>query len=353
LILAELPDILAARKKINMPLSKEKYSHRDRLEIILSGEKPDCYAASFWRHFYHKENNAKGTAGAMLDFQKEFDWDFMKINPRADYHIEDWGFEQKWSSSEFQKHAAVKYPVSKASDWGKIEPLKTTAPVLAEHLQVVSLIRKGVGRDFPILMTVFTPLAIAGRMVENDNLLVEHLRNHPDKIHRALKAITDTFVKYVQELRNAGADGIFFATTQWASSNLVTWKEYEEFGVPYDLEVIKASEKDSLNLFHVCSSNNYLSQLARIDYNCKMYNWDGDDPTNSPLDKAYELLKGKTLVGGVDHRGWLLKSEPDEIPYQMQRIKKYLDPRRVIIGPGCSIAPEVPKENLRAIRENL
>ena len=36
-----------------------------------------------------------------------------------------------------------------------------------------------------------------------------------------------------------------------------------------------------------------------------------------------------------------------------KRIKKYLDTRRVIIGPGCSIAPEVPRHNLKAVRENL
>ena len=334
-------------------MNKEKYSHRDRLELILAGEKPDRYAASFWRHFNHKENNAKGTAEAMLDFQKAFDWDFMKINPRADYHIEDWGFEQKFSTSEFKKHTPLKYPIRKIDDWRGIEPLKPTAPVLAEHLRAVSLIRKGVGRDFPILMTVFTPLSIAGRMIADSNLLVEHLRHHPDKIHQALRAITETFKKYVQELRNAGADGIFFATTKWASSNLITWPEYEEFGVPYDLELIKATEDDSLNLFHVCASNNYLSQLAKIDYNCKMYNWDSDDPTNFQLDKSYDILKGKALVGGVDHSGWLLKSNPEEIPFQMQRIKKYLDPARVIIGPGCTFAPEVPIENLKQIRNNL
>jgi len=334
-------------------MTKDKYSHRERLELILAGEKPDRYAASFWRHFYHKENNAGGTVQAMLDFQNHFDWDFMKINPRADYHVEDWGLKQKWSTHEFKSHTVINFPISKAADWDKIVVLKPTAPVLAEHLKVVSLIRKGVDRNFPILMTVFTPLAVAGRMVEDDQMLVEHIHAHPEKIHRALRAITDTFIKYVQELRNAGADGIFFATTQWASSNLISWNEYQKFGLPYDLEVIRAAEKDALNLFHVCSSNNYLSQLAKIDYHCKMYNWDGDDPTNQPIDQAYDMLPGKTLVGGVDHRGWLLKSEPREILYQMDRIKSRLDPARVIIGPGCSIAPEITKENLQMIRDNL
>jgi len=72
----------------------DKYSHRDRLEMILAGEKPDRFAASFWRHFFHMEHHAEGTAEAMVSFQKRFDWDFIKINPRADYHVEDRGLSR-------------------------------------------------------------------------------------------------------------------------------------------------------------------------------------------------------------------------------------------------------------------
>ena len=72
----------------------ERLSHRERLAAILAGERPDRFAASMWRHFFHMESTVDGTAEAMLHFQREYDWDFMKINPRADYHIEGWGFEQ-------------------------------------------------------------------------------------------------------------------------------------------------------------------------------------------------------------------------------------------------------------------
>ncbi len=74
-----------------------KLSHRERIQMILAGQKPDRFAVSFWRHFFHKESTAEGLAEAMVGFQKQFDWDFMKINPRADYHIEDWGFRQEYS----------------------------------------------------------------------------------------------------------------------------------------------------------------------------------------------------------------------------------------------------------------
>jgi uroporphyrinogen decarboxylase len=331
----------------------DKYSHRERLETILAGDKPDRFAASFWRHFYHKEHYAEGTAEAMLSFQKRFDWDFIKINPRAEYHNEGWGLKLEWSRDEFTKHQKTAFPVAGVDDWDRIDPLKLSTPVLAEHLKVVSLVRKGVGKDVPILMTVFTPLAVAGRMMSEQKDLVEHLHQKPQKVEQALQAITQTFKEFVTELRNAGADGIFFATTQWASSDMLTWDEYQRFGVPYDLEVIKASGEDAISLLHVCSSNNFLKELAQIDYHCQLYNWDSDHPTNLPLDKAYDLLKGKTIVGGVDRRGWLLKSTSKEVGFQIEKIKQKHDSARLVIGPGCSIPPEVPMENLQAIRDRL
>jgi uroporphyrinogen decarboxylase len=331
----------------------DKLSHRERLLTILAGERPDRHAASFWRHFYHLENNAEGTADAMLRFQREYDWDFMKINPRADYHIEDWGLEQVWSKHEFEKHRKTKFPITNVKDWAKITPLSLNSPALAEHLKVVSLIRKRSDKELPLLMTVFTPLAIAGRMVEHNETLAEHLQEAPDLVESAVQAISETFVRFVSELRSAGADGIFFATTQWASSDFLTWTEYERFGLPYDLPVIRAAGDDAINLLHVCHSSSYLTQLAEQPYPAKMINWNSFDPTNLPLDKGYVALPNHRLVGGVDHTGWLLQSTPDEIEYLIDKLKDENSADQLIIGPGCSIEPKTQKKNLRVIRDHL
>jgi len=331
----------------------EKYSHRERLQMIFAGERPDRFAASFWRHFFDMEHHAQGTVEAMVGFQKTFDWDFMKINPRADYHAQDWGLHLDYSHHEFRKHAKSSFPVEKPEDWSKIKPLPLDSPVLAEHLQVVSMIRKAVGDDLPVLMTVFSPLAVAGRLVADQQTVVNHLREYPDAFVPALEAITDTYARFSVELRNAGADGLFFATTQWASEGMITWEEYQKFGIPYDLKVVEASQEDAINLFHVCSSQNYLKQLVEIDYKSQMYNWASEDPTNSPIDRAYEFMQGKTIVGGVDQNGWLLHSDPDEIANKMHEIKKEHAPERLILGPGCSMPPETSMDNLKVIRELL
>ncbi|MBU8934603.1 MAG: hypothetical protein KOO62_11445 [candidate division Zixibacteria bacterium] len=331
----------------------DKYSHRERIEMIIAGEKPDRFAASFWRHFFHQEHYAAGTAEAMIGFQKELDWDFVKVNPRADFHVEDWGLALEWSHNEFKKHRKVSFPIQQIEDWDKIGVNGLNAPSLAEHLQMVSLVRKGLGKEVPILMTVFTPLSIAGRMVPDRQLLVEHLRNEPARVHRALKAITETFSAYATELRNAGADGLFYATCQWASSDLITWNEYQEFGIPYDLAVIEATDEDAINLLHVCDSNNYLSRLADIDYRCQLYNWDCLDETNLSIAEGSELLGQRPVVGGVAHESWLWHGSPDEVVRRLNQLKREHSSARFIVGPGCAIPPEVPIANLHAIRESL
>jgi len=331
----------------------DKYNHRERFQMILAGESPDRFAASFWRHFYHMEHHAEGTIEAMVGFQKMFDWDFMKLNPRAEYHVQGWGQELAYSHDEFTKHTKKNFSVTTPDDWARIKPLPLTSPPLAEHLKVVAGIRKAVGKELPILMTVFTPLSVAGRMVENRQTLVDHLRHHPDKVEPALAAIAATFALFAVELRNAGADGLFYATTHWASADMVTWEEYQRFGVPYDLKVIEAIDDEATNLLHVCASHNYLEELSRIDYRSHLFNWDSSDPTNLPLDKAYDRLPHHTLVGGVDQTGWLKLGNPEEIGHQIDRLEGEHDSSRLIIGPGCSMPPEVPMDNLRAIREKL
>jgi len=332
---------------------KSRLSHRDRLLTIFAGERPDRYAASFWRHFFHLETSAEGTVGAMVDFQKEFDWDFMKVNPRADFHVQDWGLKLGYSRNEYEKHTKLAFPIKNAEDWYRIQPLELNTPALAEHLQAVSLIRKGVGHDLPLLMTIFTPLAIAGRMVADRSLLLKHLKEDRDAIHHALRSITDTFARFTAELRNAGADGLFYATTQWASADMMTWEEYQQLALPYDLEVIRATGDGAINLLHVCSSKCFLEQLLAEDFGVQMVNWDALDESNPSLSEAEEQVSDVALVGGFDFDRWLRQATDEDVAAHLDQLKCHHDSARLIIGPGCAFSPETPMVNLKTIRERL
>lgn len=52
---------------------------------MLSGEQADRSIVSGWRHFLDKEQSAMDFAEATIRFIKIFDWDWVKIKPRATY----------------------------------------------------------------------------------------------------------------------------------------------------------------------------------------------------------------------------------------------------------------------------
>jgi uroporphyrinogen decarboxylase len=56
---------------------------KERIDAALRGEPVDRIPVSLWRHFYQYEDTARGLADAMLLFQQDYDWDFMKDQPKG------------------------------------------------------------------------------------------------------------------------------------------------------------------------------------------------------------------------------------------------------------------------------
>src|SRR5579884_331006 len=69
----------------------DSMNKRERVDAALRGAAVDRAPISFWGHDYIKEWTAEGLAEAMLANYRTYDWDYMKVNPRASYHVEDWG----------------------------------------------------------------------------------------------------------------------------------------------------------------------------------------------------------------------------------------------------------------------
>ena len=94
----------------------DRMTHWERVRASLTGSAVDRPPVSIWRDFYGQGTTAQGLADAMLGFQSQFDWDFMKINPRASYHAEDWGLKMRFSNSDSQDHEIVDWPVKSLED---------------------------------------------------------------------------------------------------------------------------------------------------------------------------------------------------------------------------------------------
>ncbi len=77
-------------------MAAAKMTKLERVLAAVRGEQLDRVPISFWGHDYLREWSAEGLASAMLERHFNYDWDWMKVNPRAVYALRrlaiDWYF---------------------------------------------------------------------------------------------------------------------------------------------------------------------------------------------------------------------------------------------------------------------
>ena len=322
-------------------------THTERIQAVLRGEDVDRIPVSMWRHFYSEETSTESLAGAMLNFQNQFDWDFMKVNPRASYHVEDWGVKTKYNGDA--PPVVIETPIKTPGDWLKLKVLNINKGILKEHLVSLELIARRVKGKVPFIMTVFTPISIASRLVDSEKVFLNHLREHPDKVDYGLEVITETFAKFSGACLERGASGIFHATTGWATIDQVSEKENREFARPHELNLLHAITTAQFNVMHVCRQNNLLRAVK--DYPVQAFSWDPRAKGNPSLAEGKKMLGRRAVIGGIAQDKSLVEATPLQLAAEIKGMQVAMGKKGWILGPGCTFPPETPLANLQAIRD--
>jgi uroporphyrinogen decarboxylase len=320
---------------------------RERVWAALRGERVDRPPISFWGHFYHHESSARDLVEATLKFRDTYRWDWVKLNPRRQYHAEPWGVRHRYSGSATEKPVLEAWPIAVPEDWSAIGPRPHDQGALGEQIEAVSLLRRGLPPDVPFVATVFTPLAILREMVKDPDDLAGAMRTHPRLVRAALEAVTATFEPFVRELLRAGADGIFFATVDWATRDRLSPAEYREWARPFDLRLLAAAADSPFNVLHVCKSRNLLIELA--DYPVSAFSWAATDESNPSLAQGLARLRG-AVMGGISHDRALLEPSHERAFKEYRLALEATGGRRWLAAPGCSISPATAPAMLGALR---
>ncbi len=323
---------------------------RERVDAALHGAEVDRAPISFWGHDYLREWSAEGLAAAMLENYRAYDWDYMKVNPRASYHVEDWGATLRRTTNPDHGHIFTHAPVQGPGDWRTLRPLEPDNGVLGEQLEALRLIRDGLRGEAYFIQTIFSPLSVAKYLAGNTPDPVKAaIAEHPDALKEALEVIAETFRTYATACLEAGASGIFFATTGWASADALTEDQYHEFGIPYDLRVLEAvAGRAPFNVLHNCGDAIYFDLLA--DYPIDAISWAATLPGNPSLAEG-QARTNKAVMGGVSEKTTLVDGAPEQVASEVRRAQQETGGRRLLLAPGCSIPPRTPAANLRAAAE--
>lgn len=332
----------------------------ERVAAALTGRVADRPSVSTWRHFVDREQNAADLAAAMLEYHRTFDWDWMKINPRATYFAEAWG-----NTYDFGRYVSVlptptRVTLQSTADLERIGPIDPAGGPFGEQLDVVDRIARALDGDAPVIQTIFSPLSIVGWLAggpagfvipglpESLPFLRTAIREAPDLLDRALDGIADTLAAHARLVREAGADGIFFAIVRLARDGALTRAEYERFGRPYDSRVLEAVGDAPMNVLHLCGDHVYFDAVA--DYPVHAISWNSEASGNPSFGEGAARTSA-AVMGGVAEDTTLPKGTAADVTHAVDMALAATGGRRALIAAGCSVDPSTPTPNLLALRD--
>ena len=308
-------------------------------------KQPNKRWMSLWRHFYDREKTAEQLTESMIQWQAKWNWDLLKLNPAACYHVLDWGAEYHFYDDPLKEPTLVQPVINNVDDFQRIGHLDVNQGTLGDQLKVIRKLRAHFGPDLPIVETVFSPPEIAHRLMTGREAFTDFMHRDPERVHGLLKIIADVFEQFCLACLDAGASGIFFAT-KWANSDSMTREEYQRFERPYDLQILNRLEaRKALIVLHVCGPNTYLGDM--LDDPSDLISYDffvkgNPDPS--------ELLasSGKFVMGGIDPQR--LKTDLDSVVADCKRFVKF---DRWMAGPSCVVLPDTPDSAVQELKNRL
>ena len=315
---------------------------RERVRAAFRREPVDRVPIALWRHFPVADQTAAGLAEAVLAFQRQHDFDLVKVTPASDYMVVDWGLKGEYRGSAEGVREVTERPIQSVADWERLRPLDPGQGSLGKQLDSLRLIGRDLAGEAPYLQTIFSPLSTARKI--GGERWREDLRSHPHVLHSALGVIAATTASFARESRRAGADGIFFAT-QTASRALVSEEEYHEFGERYDRQVLAAVAGESdVNVLHL-HGEQIMFDLA-AGYPVAAVNWH-DRRTTPSLREAPGRFPGG-LIGGLNELATLLYGTPQEVAAEVADAIAQTGGRGLMVGAGCVIRIDTPEQSIKA-----
>jgi uroporphyrinogen decarboxylase len=322
-------------------------TRRARVEAAVRRAPTDRPPYAFWRHFPAADRSPAGLAQATLRFHDRYGSDLLIVAPPAGYAAQAWGGTEADAAGVDGVRECGHCPVARPEDWRAIRALDPAgAPGYLEALE--ALVRIGFDRrigDAPVLVLLPAPLAVAARLA--GGRLELDLREWPGLVQDALRAVTETQLRFAERCLAEGLAGVLYALH--APPGLALGEErYLELSEAHDRAVLDAiGARGALRAVHAAGALPF-ARLAALPAEVVGWTPGGTLPA---LARGAARLSGAVL-GGLDPRA--LRDEPPEAAVRAARAAlATVGERGLLVAADGPVWPETPDGVLTAVVRDL
>ncbi|MGW8143229.1 MAG: uroporphyrinogen decarboxylase family protein [Anaerolineales bacterium] len=326
-------------------MAANRMNHYERIAATIAREEVDRPAIALWRHFPVDDQSPGSLAEATISFQRDYDFDLVKVTPASSFCVRDWGAQDEWRGASEGTREYTHRVIQEPEDWEDLTLLDPMRGSLGGQLECLRLIVEEIGQDVPVIQTIFSPLAQAKNLVGADKLFV-HLRRYPHHLKAGLDVITKSIQQFIEEAMRIGISGVFYAV-QHAQYGLLSEREYDEFGRSFDLAALESSMELQFNMLHLHGEQVMFDRF--LNYPVSIINWhDRESPPS--LAEAREKFSG-ALCGGLRRQETMVLGSPDGVREETYDAIQQTDGKGLILGTGCVMPTIVPRGNIIAARK--
>ena len=332
---------------------------------IVKGTSQVPYLVGAWQHQVGHEYGAEEYAQTYVDFVKRWNWEWVKINPRAVYYAEAWGSRYDHATyGPFVLPKKIESAIATPADLTKIgvqDPERNAA--FAEEINASKIIRRGLP-DRALLQTIFSPLTVLLQLADlplypgdtyasaKDISVQELIYDHPDEAKQALQNIAQTLAAYARVLvrpeaqGGAGLDGIFYAVTGTVSEDYFNKQQYQEFSEPYDhiiVDAVHSENPDAAVLLHTCRAQSHPDWFdwPGVD----LLQWDQYLPGNPKVDVGFHAVP----VAGANWDSFAAGGDSTSIRNEIEETIKLSEDRPFLLSPSCTVPTPASDDALKIL----
>ena len=222
---------------------------------------------------------------------------------------------------------------------------------LKNKFEIFDLIYEKVGDEFSIHGEITSPFDYLLDLFGYENALMALIEN-PDKCKRILQKFTDGIKKLASEMCEQKVDAIKISSP-FAGSGFISPQFYKDFVLPFESQIIEViKSKGKFVYTHTCGAINDRLELMIESGTSGLECLDPKPLGDVDLIDAKRRLGKKVFIkGNIDSVNTLLRGDESKIVNDVREIIAIgKEGGGFILSTACSIAPLVPKENVKLLK---
>lgn len=320
---------------------------RERLERAIAGDPVDRIPVALWRHWPGDDQRYADLARSIIDFQHDYNWDFVRVMPSSNFQVTDYGIQDEWRGNAQGLREINKHIVNRSLDWTKMRALSPDRGALSQQIECVRIICQAMqSQAVPIVHTIYSPFAQAARIGGKQRVL-QNMRTRADRLRTGLHQLTESTLRFLEALwRIPNVAGIFYVT-EFASHDVMSESEYAAFVMPHNLKILESiPDRWWLNFVQVQGSSPMLDLFAEAPV--QVLNWNTREGQPDLL-YAKRMFPG-AVSGGLEDWRDLHQGTPALLGSVIRDAISQSESRRFILSGSGSGYVTTPISNIRAVR---